>query len=122
MIVYVVTVGTEKGRKIEAVFDDHKQAAYYCAVRKHEDSLIEEWDTDAVKFTGNKELLCCWCAQIDLNDEFVSLNQTYKFEEEHSLDEEVDGSVYVWETLPYDTPKEDAKKILLERLAKYRSK
>lgn len=122
MIVYVVTTRIGDSRKIEAVFDEHKQAAYYCAVKNDGDVFIEEWDTDAIKFTGSKELLCRWGADFDQNGSVLDLWSAYTLEERHTCSEEVDGSTYVCETLAYGTPEEEAKRILRDRFAEYRSR
>lgn len=62
MTVYIVTTP----HSVQAVFEDYKQAAFFCAVREFDSELkIEEWDTEMVRFTDTKALLRRWLVPFD---------------------------------------------------------
>lgn len=121
MIVYVVTTGTGEYRKFEAIFDKRRQAAYYCAIKDCDETRIEEWDTEAFQFTGSKPLLSCWSAFVTTSKEIRHLTESFTFDEENDCEQDGPG----WDisiTTEFGTAEEQARKLILDRIAEMSNK
>lgn len=121
MIVYVVTTGTGEYRKFEAIFDNRKQAAYYCAIKNSDETRIEEWDTDGLQFTGSKTLLSCWSAFVTTNKEIRRLTESFTFDEENDCEQDGSG----WDisiTTEFGMTEDQARAFILDRFDKMSKK
>lgn len=116
MIVYVVTSGTGSTYKVEGVFEERKQAAYYCAVNCNEEIRITECDTEAITFGGKKPLLTCWCARVDEDNELCYLEEEYTFREEDSVVWS-EGGWNIRMTTVYGVSANQMRKTILEKAA-----
>ena len=113
MVVYVVTAHTSEGRKIKAVFEDRKQAECCCALLDGDDSMLEAWDTDGIKITGNATPLAEWLVLIKPDGSVIGMDRRYTFTEmvHHSWD--LDGSCAVRMTHPTVLSEDRVKEIAL---------
>lgn len=122
MIVYVVTTRIGDRCRIEGVFDDRRQAAYYCAVKNEWETQMEEWDTEGVKFSGNRKLLSRWYASIGSGDVVNYVTEGFTFDEETRFDDQGNEGWYVTLTTEYGLSEEQACKIILERFEEWKTK
>lgn len=134
MKVYVITQGEYSDYYIRAVSLDKEDAERKCAllnrdVRCGEYCEIEEYDTEDMvadttddpkkKFemsVDSKTGEITWFSELYLT--FESCDRVYFYKK---YDFESDKSIKVVATLPTDTTEEQAKKIMLDRVAKFKA-
>lgn len=121
MIVYVVTTLTSKGKRIEGVFEDRRQAAYLCAVKDEPETRIEEWDTNGMKFSGTRELLSRWNASIDQDGMLKFMMESFTFRAEaDTFDDCGDGVWAVTMITEYGLTEQQTYTEILERFENWR--
>lgn len=116
MTVYVVTTRPFGERKIEGVFEDRDQAIFCCALLVHDDSEMEEWDTNSMKFSGAKKPLAEWTVCVNGEGEAVDAACRYTFEEVCQYCEDIGGSWYACVTQPLSVSEEEVKEIVLDNI------
>lgn len=125
MIVYIVTSGEYSDYGINAVFDNKTQAELYCAA--HDDGFnipeIEEWDTEAVKIETDKPIMHRWEAYIREDGTIQSISCRSTLKDVNSIEYKPYrpyGCYFVQATIGRDIPVEKARKIVLDRFAKWK--
>ena len=114
MIVYVVTTNPHGDRIVKAVFEDRDRAVYFCALHEHEDSELDEMDTEAIQITGNKKPLHEWTVFVKPDGVVSEMSKRYTFNEVLWHEVDLDGTVLVRMTLDMDIPEGKVKEIAID--------
>lgn len=122
MIVYVVVTSVCSRQRIDAVFEDRRQAAYYCAISDNLETHIEEWDTEAVQFAGKQELLSRWEGEVKPDNEFEYLYERFTLKGEKRRFKQTPDGWDVTFTVKYGTPEETVRKLILDEIEALKSK
>lgn len=129
MIVYIVTSGrsTVGPRTINGVFSNREQAENFYAVCEGaclDDPLrIEEWDTDGVHIDCKREVKAEWTINVKPDGVVSYISKSYTFRDADSVsgeESDMDGW-FITKTLPRNVSEDEAVKILLERLERYKN-
>ena len=131
MKVYVITSGIYSDYGIEAVSLDKDDAERKCATlnnqRNDDFCEIEEYDTEDVKVESDKELKSRFKMIVGYKNGniymfdgggYLVLNDINKIEVKRYMGED---RIYSTATLPRGTKPEKAKKIMLDRIAKFKA-
>lgn len=129
MKVYVITSGEYSDYGIRAVETDRNRAECICATL-NKDTLydkceMEEYDTDAIQCDSNKKVMECYVADFD----YCTLNEVYitssfiSFERNEIKMLNHNGKRYIRITATFakGTPMEKARKIMKDRVAKWKA-
>ena len=117
MTIYIATDGEYSDFHICAVFTDQKQAEFYCAL--HECGL-EEWESETQKMDTEKTPKQLWRATFRSDGELFALYPDYlTFREINNIEKRF-GSIYVSVSLDANVPEEKVKKIIFDKVAKWR--
>ena len=131
MKVYVITSGEYSSYEIQAVALDEKEARVKCAAlngdenRRYSQCRIEEYDTEDFKLPTDKTINLKF--HIDVR---VKSGEIIEFKGFVPTTEEVNMECYDYygqaveciAVLPADTTNEQAKKIMLDRIAEFKAK
>lgn len=129
MKVYVITSGEYSDYGIRAVEIDRNRAECICATLNkdifYDRYEIEEYDTDAIQFDSNKKVMECYVAEFD----YCTLNEVHiaspfiSFERNEIKMFNQNGKRYIRITATFakGTPMEKARKIMKDRVAKWKA-
>lgn len=126
MKVYIVTSGEYSDYGIDRVFTDKERAELYCAIHEcdYESPQVEEWDADDVEIDTTKPYMRRWEAKISLSGQIRYINDTCTFKEKNAIAKHgsFNGHMFytVIATLDKDKTKDEARKIIFDRLAAWK--
>ncbi len=129
MKVYVITSGCYSSYHINAVSLDKREAEEMCATLNDDMFLnnyseIEEYDTDEIKVNTNNAIKTRFYMAVDKNTGFQIYFQSgfLVTKDVNEISVTADGSIEIIATLPRETTDEEAKKIMLDRIAEFKAK
>lgn len=128
MKVYVITSGEYSSYHINGVSLDKHKAEEICATLNdnmflNNYSEIEEYDTDEIKVNTNNAIKTRFDMVIDKNTGFQIYFQSgfLVTKDVNEISVTADGSIEIIATLPRETTDEEAKKIMLDRIAEFKA-
>ena len=127
MKVYIVTSGEYSDYSIRRVFTDKERAELYCAMHEEEyydPYIAEEWETDDVEIDTAKPYMRRWDANISPSGRVTWIDGRCTFNERNAItkNRSYNGSWFytVIATLDKGKTEDEAKKIILDRLAAWK--
>lgn len=129
MKVYVITSGEYSDYHIDAIALDKNEAVEKCAtlnalVRGDDYCYIEEYDTEDMKISMDGKTNMLFRIRVLKNGGWEEFKDGTPVVEQESIKTKYYGSKYIIcrAVLPADTTNEQAKKIMLDRIAEFKAK